>query len=108
MLFRSRPEVGFADYNLSKAAVASLAQTMALELAPRRIAVTAVCAGYIRTPMTAGYMDDPETAVELLAQIPAGRFGKPEEVAGLVSFLLDPEAAYMTGSMATIDGGRSV
>lgn len=103
----TRPEAGFADYNLSKAAVASLAQTMALELAPR-IAVTAVCAGYIRTPMTAGYLDDPGTSGELLDQIPAGRFGKPEEVAGLVSFLLDPEAAYMTGSLATIDGGRSV
>jgi NAD(P)-dependent dehydrogenase (short-subunit alcohol dehydrogenase family) len=104
----TRPEPGFADYNLSKAAVASLAKTMALELAPRHIAVTAVCAGYIRTPMTAGYLDDPGTSEELLGQIPAGRFGKPEEVAGLVSFLLDPEAAYMTGSLATIDGGRSV
>lgn len=104
----TRPEAGFADYNLSKAAVASLAKTMALELAPRRIAVTAVCAGYIRTPMTAGYLDDPETSGELLDQIPARRFGEPEEVAGLVSFLLDPEAAYMTGSLATIDGGRSV
>ena len=103
-----RPEVGFADYNLSKAAVASLAKTMALELAPRKIAVTAVCAGYIRTPMTAGYLEDPSTSKELLGEIPAGRFGRPEEVAGLVSFLLDPEAAYMTGSLATIDGGRSV
>jgi NAD(P)-dependent dehydrogenase (short-subunit alcohol dehydrogenase family) len=103
-----RPEVGFADYNLSKAAVASLAKTMALELAPRQIAVTAVCAGYIRTPMTAGYLDDTSTSEELLDQVPAGRFGQPAEVAALVSFLLGPEAAYMTGSLATIDGGRSV
>lgn len=103
-----RPEPGFADYNLSKAAVASLAKTMALELAPREIAVSAVCAGYIRTPMTAAYLDDDATAADLLAAIPAARFGRPEEVAGLVSFLLAPEAAYMTGSLATIDGGRSV
>jgi NAD(P)-dependent dehydrogenase (short-subunit alcohol dehydrogenase family) len=103
-----RPEPRFADYNLSKAAVVSLAKTLALELAPRNIAVSAVCAGYIRTPMTAGYLDDPSTSEELLAQIPAGRFGRAEEVAGLVSFLLKPEAAYMTGSLATIDGGRSV
>lgn len=104
----THPEARFADYNLSKAAVASLAKTMALELAPRGIAVTAVCAGYIRTPMTAAYLDDPAASGELLAQIPAGRFGEPEEVAGLVSFLLGPEASYMTGSLATIDGGRSV
>lgn len=104
----TRPEPRFADYNLSKAAVASLAKTMALELAPRQIAVTAICAGYIRTPMTADYLDDAASSAELLAQIPAGRFGRPEEVANLVSFLLGPEAAYMTGSLATIDGGRSV
>lgn len=104
----TRPEPGFADYNLSKAAVASLAKTMALELAPRQIAVSAVCAGYIRTPMTASYVDDPSTSEELLAHIPANRFGRAEEVASLVSFLLKPEAAYMTGSLVAIDGGRSV
>ena len=104
----TRPEPRFADYNLSKAAVASLAKTMALELGSRRIAVCAVCAGYVRTPMTAGYLDDPLVSEELLKQIPAARFGRAEEVANLVSFLLKPEAAYMTGSLATIDGGRSV
>lgn len=103
-----RPEAGFADYNASKAAVVSLAQTMALDLAKRRVAVTAICPGYVRTRMTAPYLDDPELATELLTQIPAGRFGDPGEVAALVSFLLSPDAAYMTGSITTIDGGRSV
>jgi NAD(P)-dependent dehydrogenase (short-subunit alcohol dehydrogenase family) len=58
--------------------------------------------------MTVGYLEDPSISKDLLGEIPAGRFGRPEEVAGLVSFLLDPESSYMTGSLATIDGGRSV
>lgn len=103
-----RPEAGFADYNASKAAAVSLAQTMALDLAERRIAVTAVCPGYVRTRMTAPYLDDPALADGLLAEIPAGRFGAPDDVAALVGFLASSEAAYMTGSVVTVDGGRSV
>lgn len=103
-----RAERGFADYNASKAAVVSLAQTLALDLAERRIAVTAICPGYVRTRMTAPYFDDAATAEELLHEIPAGRFGEPDEVAGLVSFLAAPGAAYMTGAVVSIDGGRSV
>ena len=101
-----RPERNFADYNASKAAVLSLAQTMALELAERGTTVTAVCPGYIPTPMTQPYLDDPTTAAQLLAQVPVGRFGTPEEVASVVSFLLSPDASYMAGAVITIDGGR--
>jgi len=103
---RAEPE--FADYNASKAAVASLAQTMALDLAERRIAVTAICPGYVRTGMTERYLDDPDTASELLAHIPVRRFGSPDEVAALVNFLATEEAAYMTGALIPIDGGRNV
>jgi NAD(P)-dependent dehydrogenase (short-subunit alcohol dehydrogenase family) len=103
-----RPEAGFADYNASKAAAVSLAQTMALDLAERRIAVSAICPGYFRTRMTEPYLDDATTAEELLADIPAGRFGEPGELGALVAFLLSGEAGYLTGSVITIDGGRSV
>lgn len=103
-----RPEAGFADYNASKAAAVSLAQTLALDLSGKKIAVTCICPGYVRTRMTAPYLDDPATATGLLAEIPAGRFGDPGEVAALVEFLLSAEAGYMTGSVITIDGGRSV
>ncbi len=102
-----RAERDFCDYNASKGAAVMLAKTLALDLADRGIAVTAICAGYIRTRMTESYLDDPQLAEELRAQIPIGRFGTPEEVAGLVSFLAHPEAAYMTGGVVTIDGGRS-
>jgi NAD(P)-dependent dehydrogenase (short-subunit alcohol dehydrogenase family) len=102
-----RAERDFCDYNASKAAAVMLARTLALDLADRAIAVTAICAGYVPTRMTEGYLDDPAVADEIRRQIPAGRFGTPDEVAGLVSFLAHPDAAYMTGGAITIDGGRS-
>jgi NAD(P)-dependent dehydrogenase (short-subunit alcohol dehydrogenase family) len=103
-----RAERGFADYNASKAAAASIAQTLALELADAGIAVSTVCPGYMRTRMTAPYLDDPQTAAQIMADIPAGRAGEPAELAELVAFLLSPAAAYMTGATISIDGGRSV
>lgn len=103
-----RPERGFADYNASKAAVISLAQTMALEFAPRGIAVTAICPGYVPTAMTAPYVSDGEKVDELVKEIPAGRLGRAEEVGALVAFLMSPDAGYMGGAVVSIDGGRSV
>ena len=103
-----RAEANFADYNASKAAAISLAQTMALDLADRGIAVLAICPGYVRTRMTAAYLDDPQLAEQLLRDIPARRFGTPEEVAEVVAFLLSGKAGYMTGGLITMDGGRSV
>jgi NAD(P)-dependent dehydrogenase (short-subunit alcohol dehydrogenase family) len=102
-----RAEAGCADYNASKAAAILLAQTMAVDLAPRGIAVIALAPGHARTRLAQSPLDDPLISAELLARIPAGRLVDPEEVAGLVSFLATPEAAYMTGSVVTIDGGRS-
>jgi meso-butanediol dehydrogenase/(S,S)-butanediol dehydrogenase/diacetyl reductase len=103
-----RAERFFADYNASKAAVVSLTHTMAIELAPVGIVVTSICPGYIPTRMTAQYLDDEKTARELLEDIPAKRFGKPQEVAELVCFLLSSAASYMAGAVVSIDGGRNV
>jgi NAD(P)-dependent dehydrogenase (short-subunit alcohol dehydrogenase family) len=103
-----KPELHFADYNASKAAVASLAQTMALELAPRGISVVALCPGYVDTPMSAETLRDPERAAAVLAEVPLGRVAQPAELAVLVSFLLAPQSSYMTGSLVNFDGGRSV
>ncbi len=85
----------------------SLAKTMAIELSGDGIAVTVICPGYFPTRMTAPYLADEGERAELLAQIPAGRLGDPAEVAALVSFLISHEAAYLTGGVITIDGGRS-
>ena len=103
-----RPEVGFLDYNASKAAVVSIAKSLALELSAQGICVTALCPGYFPTRMTAQYLDDPETRADLVRKIPAGRVGELAEIAALVDYLLSPHAAYMTGSIVSIDGGASV
>lgn len=102
-----RAEPGFADYNASKGGVVMLARTLARDLGGQGFWVTAVCPGYVRTPMTEPYIDDPVIAAELLAEIPSGRFGEADEVAAVVAFLASPEASYMNGSVVTIDGGRS-
>jgi NAD(P)-dependent dehydrogenase (short-subunit alcohol dehydrogenase family) len=102
-----RPEPAFLDYNVSKAGAAMVARSLALDLAPRGIAVSAILPGYVPTRMTEPYLEDETSRAEILERIPSGRLGTPEEVAGLVAYLASAEAAYMTGALVTIDGGRS-
>ncbi|RED33188.1 3-oxoacyl-[acyl-carrier protein] reductase [Rhodopseudomonas thermotolerans] len=91
------PEGGV--YAMTKAAVASLVQSLALELAPRGITVNNVQPGPIETDMTAGMI------AGLVNRIPLRRIGKPCEIAALVSYLASSDAGYMTGANLTIDGG---
>jgi NAD(P)-dependent dehydrogenase (short-subunit alcohol dehydrogenase family) len=102
-----RPEGGFLDYNASKAGAAMVARSLALDLAARGISVSAILPGYVPTRMTEPFLRDETTRAEILEGIPFGRLGTPEEVAGLVAYLVSAEAAYMTGALVTIDGGRS-
>jgi NAD(P)-dependent dehydrogenase (short-subunit alcohol dehydrogenase family) len=103
-----RPERDFLDYNASKAAVVSIAKSLALELSAEGVAVTALCPGYFPTRMTAPFLEEEATRAELLARIPAGRFGALPEIAAVVDFLLSADAAYMTGSVVSLDGGSSL
>ena len=92
-----------AAYSASKAGLLGLAKTAARELAASQVTVNAVAPGIIVTDMTA---DIPETRrVKQLAAIPLGRFGAPEEVAGVVRFLASDEAAWITGQTLCVDGG---
>ncbi len=98
-----RGNAGQANYAASKAGLIGLTKSTAREFASRGITVNAVCPGYIPTDMTEGIPDDARDA--LLAQIPLGRMGTPEEVAAAVGFLASDDAAYITGQALVIDGG---
>ncbi len=100
-------EAGQADLAASNAGLILLAKTMALDLAPRGIAVTVVCPGDVRTRTIEERLADPLISAEHLARIPAGRLGEPDELAGLVAYLASPEASYLTGAAIPVDGGRT-
>jgi 3-oxoacyl-[acyl-carrier protein] reductase len=94
---------GQSNYAASKAGIIGFTKAAARELATRNITVNAVAPGFIDTAMTA-VLDDKARA-QLQAQIPMQRLGTPEDVAGVVTFLLGDDAAYVTGQVLNCDGG---
>jgi 3-oxoacyl-[acyl-carrier protein] reductase len=94
---------GDAIYGASKAGIVGLTKSLAREFASRNICINAVAPGFIETDMTVGIPGEMKN--ELMNLIPLGRLGKPEDVAGLVTFLASEEASYITGQVFHVNGG---
>ena len=99
------PMLTNAPYCAAKGGLRMLMRTIAVELAPHGITVNNIGPGAIDTPMDAPLKAEPALFNALLAEIPLGRMGRPEEVAGLATYLASDEAGYVTGSTFFIDGG---
>jgi glucose 1-dehydrogenase len=98
----------FGHYCASKGGMKLWAQTIARELAPHRIRVANVAPGAILTPINQDLMDDPDKRREVEEEVPWGRLGKPEEIAGAISWLASPEAEYVVGTTLFVDGGMTL
>ena len=94
---------GQANYAASKAGVAGMTRALARELGSRNITVNCVAPGFIETDMTARLSEQQQQS--LLAQIPLGHLGKPQDIAHAVAFLAGPQAAYITGQEIHVNGG---
>jgi NAD(P)-dependent dehydrogenase (short-subunit alcohol dehydrogenase family) len=99
--------VGMAHYGASKAGLNMLTRSAAVEYAPDRVTVNAVCPGGVLTEGTSAAMFDGLRA-QLEARIPLGRIAMPDEIGGIILFLAGPAARYVTGATLVVDGGYLV
>jgi len=97
---------GQANYAAAKAGLIGFTRTVAKEVASRHIQVNAIAPGFVETAMTEAM--SAERKDDLRRQIPAGRFGRAEEIAGLVAFLSGPTSDYITGQTLVVDGGLTI
>ena len=94
---------GQANYAAAKAGVAGMTRALARELGSRNITVNCIAPGFIDTDMTAGLLEEQQKA--LLAQIPLGHLGAPQDIAHAVTFIASPQAGYITGQEIHVNGG---
>lgn len=99
-------QAGQANYAASKAGLVGLARSLAKEFASRNITANVVAPGPIETDMLAALTDDQRAA--MLAMVPAGRLGAPDEIAAAITFLASEDAGYITGTVLPVDGGLSM
>ena len=92
-------------YTAAKSGIVGLTRAMSNELAPLGINVNAIAPGYMATDNTQALRDDPQRSRDILARIPAGRWGTPDDLKGAVVFLASPAAAYVHATTLTVDGG---
>ncbi len=97
---------GQANYAASKAGLVGMSKSLAYEVASRGITVNCVAPGFITTAMTEKLTDDQKSGI--LAQVPAGRMGEPDEIAAAVLYLASDEAGYVTGATLHINGGMAM
>ncbi len=105
------PRAGLTWYNGSKGAVNTITKSMAVELAPDRIRVNAICPVAGDTPLLATFMgkpDTPENRAPFLATIPLGRLSTPADIAAAALYLASDEASMLTGVLLQVDGGRCI
>jgi glucose 1-dehydrogenase len=102
------PWSGRVNYATSKGGTKMMMQSIAQELASHKIRVNSISPGAIRTPINENQRDDEDAKKEMLAKIPYGRIGTPEEIGKAVSWLVSDEADYVTGATLYIDGGMTL
>lgn len=98
---------GMAPYVAAKHGVIGLSKAGALDYARHNIRINAIAPGFVQSPMTQRWIDDPEFMKVLMANSPVGRYAKPEEISGIVLFLCSDLASFATGQTFIIDGAQT-